>query len=77
MPDSGIDQDAVAVELRSASAEERRLWSKVRGKHRGQAGHDPKAWGEWLGAATQVQFLARLLRAARESPPQRKGKVWS
>ena len=72
-----IERDRLARELKATGSEERRLWAMVKGKHRGQAGHDPRAWKEWMAAAARVQFIAGLLRgAAGHSQPQKKGISW-
>ena len=77
MSSLAIDPGVLARELRAASAQERELWSKVKGKHRGQAGHDAKAWDEWMLAASRVQFLARLARgAASGTQPQKRSISW-
>ena len=49
---------------KQASARERTLWDKARGKHPGQPGHDPATWAEWLDAAAQVRTLAEQARRA-------------
>jgi len=44
-----------------ASALERELWERVRGKHPGQPDHDPQAWQQWVDAASVVRSLAQTM----------------
>ena len=49
-------------QIQAASARERELWERVKGKHPGQPGHDDAVWQEWLEAAELVRRLWQMLR---------------
>jgi hypothetical protein len=53
--------------LQMASSEaaqlERARWELVKGRYPGQPGHDPKAWAEWLRAASALREAAARLRS--------------
>ena len=61
MDDSKIQ--ARLVELcNAATARERLLWAKVKGRQPGLPGHDPAAWSEWLNPANAVKAVSEELR---------------
>lgn len=64
MPTDRLAQ--VLDDVRTASAAERVLWERVKGKHPASPGHDAKAWAEWLAAANVVRDLAEQLRKLGE-----------